>query len=472
MKTITIQPDRSRSRRLATFGAALTVSALLAGCVAAGSSASPIGTGQAGPFASAGESFPASASPVESPSTTDSATPADLASPAAAETTTIGPHATSTAAPAGKWTGLKWTSAGKAFPQTPTPPNQDWSLSVSIFGWSGGYVGFRSLVPMTDAEGSVVVATSAADGLHWAAGRSVDTSGLVLFGGVAQVVEGPAGLLAVGRPQAMACGGPARVDALWTSTDGVVWARVPFAGNFGSATIYTVDAGSTGYIATGASPDGATQFVWLSHDGWSWHEANPSKSTFGKALVQGATNFAGGYVIAGAVPGDEGCGGYQTLTPSLWWSVDGAQWIQSKLTGAAPAAESWMTVTRINDHCLMAVATESSPSPQVTSVSVQKVWVTTDGQTWSLVMSPSPLLGSTVLTNGQRGVVVLTPTDNKGPATIASVGNDLAVSPVSQSGDGPTYSDTSPWWRFAMGPGGVVAFSDDGTDLRVGAATV
>jgi hypothetical protein len=467
MQTITIQPDRSRTRRLTAFGAAVAVSVLLAGCVAASSSASPSGPAQASPFASAGESL--SVSPVESPSSTASATPDHAASPAVDATTTLGPHSTQTAAPASKWTGLKWTAAGKAFLQTPVPPNQDSSLDVSIFGWSGGYVGFRSVVPMTDAGTPVVVSTTSADGLYWTAARSVDATGLVIFGGVAQVVEGPGGLLAVGRPQAMACGGPPRVDALWTSTDGVAWTRVPFAANFGSNTIYTVDAGSTGYIATGASGDGTTQFVWLSQDGRTWHVANLSKATFGEALVQGATNFASGYVIVGALPGDEGCGGVSSLTPSLWWSLDGAKWTQGKLTGAVPSTESWMTVKRINDHCLMAIATEWNESTQV---STEKVWVSADGQTWTLVTSPSPLLNSDVLSINNRGVAVLTPTDNKGPATIAGVGNDLAVGPLVQSGDTPIYSDTSSWWQFALGPNGLVAYSDDGTDLRVGTATV
>jgi hypothetical protein len=306
----------------------------------------------------------------------------------------------------------------------------------------------------------------------------MDATGLAIFGAVAEVVEGPAGLLAVGRPQAAACGGPPRVDALWTSTDGVAWTRVQFSGNFGSATVYTIDAGSTGYVATGASPDGTTQFVWLSQDGRSWHPANLPKSTFGQALVQGATDFAGGYVIAGAVPGDEGCGGYQTLTPSVWWSTDGTSWTRGTLTGAAPATESWMTVTRINDRCLMAIATEWNAANATTEVSnamtqavTLHVWVSGDGKTWTSVPLPSPLLGSAVLSIRQRGIVVEWPTDNVGTATIANVGDDLAVTTIAQSGAAPIYGESSPWWRFALGPSGVVAYSDDGTDLRVGAAT-
>lgn len=470
MKTITMQSDRPRTRWLMAVGATVAVSVLLAGCVTAGSSTSPGGAATGSPFASASEALLASVSPDASSAPSSSATPDEAASPATAAT--IGPKATPTAAPASRWTSLTWTAAGKAFPQTPTPPNQDSNLDVSIFGWSRGYVGFRSVVPMNDAEAAVVVSTSSTDGLHWTAGRSLDTTGIVYFGGVTQVVEGPAGLLAVGRPGAAACGGPSRVDALWTSTDGVAWTRVAFTTAFGSATVYTVDAGSTGYIATGASQDGATQQVWISGDGRSWHQVDLAKSPFGKALVQGATNFAGGYVIVGAIPGDEGCGGPQTLTPSLWWSADGAKWAQAKLVGAAPAADSWMTVTRVNDHCLMAIASESSASPQVTTQAILTVWVSTDGRTWSLVASASPLLGSMVLSNGPQGLALLTPADNKGTATIASLDNYLAVRPVAQSGDGPTYSESSPWWRFAMGPNGLVAFSDDGTDLRVGTAAI
>jgi hypothetical protein len=235
-----------------------------------------------------------------------------------------------------------------------------------------------------------------------------------------------------------------------------------------SASVYTVDAGSTGYIATGAPKGGTTPAVWISQDGRSWHRLNLVTSTFGGAVVDGATDFAAGFVISGAVRGDGTCGGYQTLTPSLWWSKDGTSWTRAKLAGVAPASDAWMTVTRINDRCLMAVANEWNASTQVTS---QRVWVTSDGQTWTVVNSPSPMLDRGVMSNWQRGIVVVSPANNQGPSTIVNVGDDLAVTPVGQTGAVPTYSEDTSGWMWALGPNGMVSLSYDGLDLRVGTAT-
>jgi len=65
-----------------------------------------------------------------------------------------------------------------------------------------------------------IVSTSSADGLHWTAGRPMDVRGLTDVVDITAVVEGPAGLLAVGYHPPTTCGGPSTVEALWTSPDG------------------------------------------------------------------------------------------------------------------------------------------------------------------------------------------------------------------------------------------------------------
>jgi len=151
-----------------------------------------------------------------------------------------------------------------------------------------------------------MVATSSADGLHWTAGQPMDIEGLNDVVRITAVVEGPAGLLAVGYHPPTTCGGPSTVEALWTSPDGLTWTRVQTPAYFTSASVYTVDAGSTGYIASGTLKNGVTQAVWLSKDGRSWNEVHLPKATFGKFVVDGATDFAAGYVVSGTVIADEG----------------------------------------------------------------------------------------------------------------------------------------------------------------------
>jgi hypothetical protein len=339
-------------------------------------------------------------------------------------------------------------------------------MEVDIFGWSAGYFGFSAIGDETEGASPhySLAATTSVDGLHWTAPQPIDGTFHDPLR-IAAVIEGPSGLLAVGQYYGDTCGGTHTADALWTSTDGSSWHRVTPPSDFTSGRVYTLDGGSTGYIASGTLKDGVTPAVWLSHDGVSWHSVHLPTSTFGKVVVDGATNFAAGYVLSGAVLGEGGCGGAALLTPSLWWSADGTTWSRSTLSGAQPVRNAQMTVSRIDDHALVAIAAEYDQTTDQTS---RKVWVSTDGRTWAPVAKPSDLLRSGVRTNGQRGLVVVDPPDNVGPPTIATVGADLTVATLRQTGDGPVLSDSLPGWVSAFGPTGVVFLGSDETTLWLG----
>jgi hypothetical protein len=436
---------------------------LLGGCSVSGLS----------PSASIEATASASASASAEETSTAVATMSALPSPLArcpgnsAQTATASAAPSVVPAPAGAWTCLDWIAAGKAFPQTPTAGSGDLSVLASVFGWSRGYVGFRSLVDTAGPDGSSagIVATSSPDGLHWTATRPMDVSGLGVTDHMTTVVEGPAGLLAASMYMPGACGGPASIDALWISPDGLTWTRVQLPDDFVSASVYRVDAGSTGYIAEGTLKDGNTQAVWLSKDGRSWSRAALPKAAIGEVILQGATDFSGGYVLSGAIRGDEGCGGYRYVTPSLWWSADGQAWTRSKLNGAVPASDSWMTLTRISDRSLMAIANEWDQTSQTSS---EKVWFSTDGQSWNLVEAPSNLLGADVITDGKRGLIAVNPTtDEAALPVIATVGDDLSVSTLSQAGDVPR-PGFLPIANCAIGPSGVVMLNNDGSELWLG----
>ncbi|MFI5259539.1 MAG: hypothetical protein ACHQ01_08030 [Candidatus Limnocylindrales bacterium] len=139
-------------------------------------------------------------------------------------------------------------------------------MTLSLYGFSRGYVGFRTAIDQASSPGAATVSTFSVDGLHWTTGRPMDVSGLESAVVITQLVEGPSGLLAVGRYPGAACG-PATIDALWTSPDGLTWSLVQPPAAFGSASVYTVDGGSNGFIASGIEKDGKTQAVWLSADG-------------------------------------------------------------------------------------------------------------------------------------------------------------------------------------------------------------
>ena len=60
------------------------------------------------------------------------------------------------------------------------------------------------------------------------------------------------------------------------------------------------------------------------------------------------------------------------------------------------------------------------------------------------------------------------PPDSVGPPTIATVGDDLTVATLRQTGDGPVASDTLPGWVSAFGPTGIVVLSEDKAALWLG----
>jgi hypothetical protein len=271
---------------------------------------------------------------------------------------------------------------------------------------------------------------------------------------------------------AATCGPPPTVNALWASADGVSWSRLTLPADFLAAAVSTVDGGSTGFIATGVLHDGKTQAVWLSADARSWRTIPLAQSTFGEFVVDAAVNFAGGYIVSGAVKSEKGCGEVM-MTPSLWWSADGNSWTRSQLSGASSAGQAQVTLTRISSRAVMAYATEWDEATQISST---QVWVTADGRTWQPIASPSVLLRTPIYTDGRRGVSVADPlmlsvSQSRGPLVIATVGDDLATKTLVQAGDGPVVNDALAGWRAALGPTGVLIFTHDGLQLWLGVPT-
>jgi hypothetical protein len=375
----------------------------------------------------------------------------------------------------GRWSGIRWIDAGPVFPQEPGAGTDNGSyLQVNVFGWSRGYVGFRTAVDETYSEtgpsvivSDVMVSTASSDGINWSAGRALDITSLGSPVGIMTVVEGPAGLLAAGSFPRGVCGGPATVDVLWTSPDGLTWTRVQPPADFASSSVYTLDAGSAGYIATGILKDGVTAAVWVSADGRSWRRTPLPKTTSGTVLVDGATAFAGGFVLSGAREIQVGCG-ESVQVPSVWWSADAKSWIAPKLPGATAADESWMDVQRISDHAVMATAWVWDATTQASS---QLVWASTDGRTWKPLEWPASLLRASVLTSGQRGLVFEYPSSDFVGPTIATLDDDLTVTTLTPSGDVPTGAAMS-GSNLAFGPTGLVVLTNDGLNLWLGVPTV
>jgi len=394
----------------------------------------------------------AAASPSAAPSATPAATPGPTPAPSATPPADIG------LAPAGRWTAIHWIDAGRGFPQMSKARSQ--MASLNLYGWSGGFVAFESDGDRSSdsPRPASLASTSSTDGLHWSAPHAIDISGFPDRIDIAQVVEGPAGLVAVGRFTPDTCGGPPVVAGLWHSTDGTTWRRVALPRNMVRGHVETLDGGSAGYIATGKQSDGKTPGIWLSQDATTWRLLALPKPPSGTLVVNGATSFAGGLVVAGAVVGPEGCGGGSSIHPAAWWSADGSSWTRESLPGASTAAGASLSIHRLNDNRIVAVS-QAGDTPDA--------WVSTDGRTWSKVQTPTieALFGT--VTDNRRSMVVVAPSD-QGQLTFETVGDQLDVAPLPQTGDGPGQTADSMPTITAVGPTGVVVVSVDGSHLWLG----
>jgi hypothetical protein len=400
-----------------------------------------------------------STNPVTAPSTdVPSASPsvAPFPTPSAAASAT--PLTDVGLAPAGRWTSIRWIDAGRAFPQLAKAGSE--SSSKTVYGWSGGYVAFGSDGGQgTDpARPATLVSTSSSDGIHWSAPSAIDVSGFPDQIDIGQVVEGPAGLLAVGRFPADTCGGPPVIAGLWHSTDGTTWRAVALPRNMVRGHVETLDGGSAGYIATGKQSDQKTAGIWLSQNATTWRGLALPKPPSGTLMVNGATSFAGGLVVAGAVIGEEGCGGPASIHPALWWSADGSSWTRESLPDASTAAGASLSVRRLNDNEIVAVS-QAGDTPDA--------WVSMDGKTWSKAPAPTieALFGA--LTDSRRSIAVVAP-DDQGPLTFKTIGDQLDVAALPQTGDGPVQTADSIPTMEAVGPTGVLVISVDGSHLWLG----
>jgi hypothetical protein len=123
----------------------------------------------------------------------------------------------------------------------------------------------------------------------------------------------------------------AAVAAVWTSSDGVTWDRVPHDPTvFGDSgelelTMWDVVADTSGFVAVGGErQSGATHpALWTSPDGVSWSRVELDSATAGFAGPFASVTVGGeGLVVTGPVM-------YEAFgSVTVWTSVNGASWDQ------------------------------------------------------------------------------------------------------------------------------------------------
>jgi len=182
------------------------------------------------------------------------------------------------------------------------------------------------------------VVWTSTDGITWS--RVPHDS--VVFGGrgdqsMSKVIAAGPGLVAVGVDSD---GNDDSVDAaVWTSVDGFTWSRVPHDETiFGGAEIHSVTAGGPGLVAVGLdaaicegdTPDceDVDAAVWTSADGITWARVATSEEVFGGAGSQSMSGVAttNGTLVAVGRDGTGAWGKAGTVQAAVWTSTDGITW--------------------------------------------------------------------------------------------------------------------------------------------------
>jgi hypothetical protein len=276
------------------------------------------------------------------------------------------------------------------------------------------------------------------------------------------VVPGGPGLVAVGG----ASDGYYGDAAVWVSSDGRGWTRIPDGANVfsgegegpedGDQWMADITAWRDGFVAVGSDGRGQNAeydaAVWLSADGVTWTRV-PDQDAFGGPSVQWMKAVTAGGPGLVAVGEDDAT--YGDPRPAVWLSEDGLTWdrldpaaIQGVADDPPGGARCTGAAAVMNDVTaggpgLIAVGTvEGGACPY----SLPAVWVSSDGSTWDQILLDSGVTGTTNLSS-VRAVVV-------GPNGIAAVGGigDLKAA-EGGLGAGHTY--------------GAVWMSEDGIDWRL-----
>ena len=187
-------------------------------------------------------------------------------------------------------------------------------------------------------DGDAAVWTSV-DGLSWSRVPHDDD----VFGGernqaIGDVTAAGPGLVAVGRdgPHAAWDNSPRQAAAVWTSTDGLQWSRVPHDDavfGVGGPAMIGVTPGGPGLVAVGwSSPHDAPAPVWTSPDGLVWSPVTHDNRQEMSGTMTAVTAGGPGLVAVGA----------QGTGAAAWTSPDGITWSPAQAENESEASAGWL----------------------------------------------------------------------------------------------------------------------------------
>lgn len=290
--------------------------------------------------------------------------------------------------------------------------------------------------PVDDSSAAVWTST---DGVNWFRVPHDES----VFGGpggqlMSSVTVTPGGFVAAGIDT-----GRTQSDAaIWTSPDGLTWSRVPdteaVLGGAGQQSISIVASSSSGLVALGFDEEYAERgsngtALWISADGLVWTEVAPGPDL---GVDQGPTLGRIRTSVVGAPSGFIAFG-----SSAVWQSADGTIWSPSSI----PPLPSGVSRVIADGDGYLAVDEDEV-----------RVWRLVDGSEWTLQADDGPLLaGATIealtLFNGGYVGVGLGGEGSEfhgvaGPILNgAAAADSLVVAPTSETG-----LITAEQWTFAV----------------------
>jgi hypothetical protein len=165
---------------------------------------------------------------------------------------------------------------------------------------------------VVSGDGRMVASVSTSpDGMHWTAATTFPGDGAEVDAGLAGTGS-PAHWLLAGKTRVP--DGPDAAPVAWQSPDGQTWTSTQLPENAGSSvTPWSLVATPTGYVAVGATWDGAESdhATWLSPDGVAWTvlpRSAPAGADFGPRV---AASGPAGVIGIGVSPGGTGSSVWQ-----------------------------------------------------------------------------------------------------------------------------------------------------------------
>ena len=355
-----------------------------------------------------------------------------------------------------------------------------WMSAVAAHGRGWIAVGYDT----TGGDADAALWTSS-DGLIW----NRNARDEAVFGGDGEQTMGD---VAVGTGRVVVVGtdtsGGDSDAAVWTSSDGVSWTRIPHdeatLGGDGEQAMLAVVVGGPGFVTVGSDASGGDGdiAVWTSPDGVTWTRVPPDPAIFGGDGDQWAADVAAGDLGVIAV-GSDFRSGYGDA--AVWTSADGLAWTRiandDEVLGGPGAEYMWSVTT--GGPGVVAVGSAWFGIDQYRAAT----WTSPDGATWTRTPEDPALTGS----NGKATFMFGVAASSAGVVAVgyeSTLGLD-ADPAVWTSPDGVTWSrfadpagnlarsGVQAMAAVAVSPDGLVAVGRDGqpgyteTDAAVWVAT-